>query len=91
MDLALEPILRTVPALASGLLRITALPGGITNENYLVEVDGSDARYVVRVPGRDTHLLGIDRDTEVAATRAAAALGDRARGRRVPAGAHRSW
>jgi thiamine kinase-like enzyme len=74
-DPALEPLLRTVHELASGQLRITALPGGITNENFLVEVEGTDSRYVARLPGKDTHLLGIDRDAEVAATRAAAAVG----------------
>jgi thiamine kinase-like enzyme len=72
---ALGSTLRAVPALASGALRFTDLPGGITNENVLVEVEGSVERYVARLPGRETHLLGIDREAEVAATRAAASTG----------------
>ena len=49
------------------------LGGGITNHNLKVEVDGE--RYVLRVAGKGTNLLGIDRAVELAATRAAAALG----------------
>ena len=49
------------------------LGGGITNHNLKVEVDGE--RFVLRVAGKDTGLLGIDRTVELAATRAAAALG----------------
>jgi aminoglycoside phosphotransferase (APT) family kinase protein len=44
------------------------LSGGITNRNYRVRLGGED--YVLRVCGRDTELLGIDRDAECAATRA---------------------
>ncbi len=49
------------------------LGGGITNHNAKVEVDGET--YVLRVAGKDTNLLGIDRHVELDATRAAAALG----------------
>jgi thiamine kinase-like enzyme len=49
------------------------LEGGITNRNYLVTLGGS--RYVIRVPGKDTALLGIDRDAERQANENAAALG----------------
>jgi thiamine kinase-like enzyme len=49
------------------------LGGGITNHNVKV-VRGDDV-LVLRVAGRDTDLLGIDRTTERAATEAAAALG----------------
>jgi thiamine kinase-like enzyme len=49
------------------------LEGGITNRNYRVRFGGRDC--VVRLPGRDTDLLGIDREAERAATAAAAALG----------------
>ena len=49
------------------------LGGGITNHNLKVEVDGE--AYVLRVAGKDTSLLGIDRTVEHEATRAAAALG----------------
>ena len=49
------------------------LEGGITNRNYLVTL-GSN-RYVIRVPGKDTDLLGIDRDAERRANENAAAIG----------------
>jgi thiamine kinase-like enzyme len=49
------------------------LSGGITNRNYRVRF--GDIDYVVRRPGKDTELLGIDRDAERLANEAAAALG----------------
>jgi len=50
-----------------------ALEGGITNRNYLVTLGGN--RYVIRVPGKDTSLLGIDRSAERKANENAAAIG----------------
>jgi thiamine kinase-like enzyme len=50
-----------------------ALDGGITNRNYRVVMGGED--YVLRICGKDTAVLGIDRDAECAATMAAAQLG----------------
>ena len=52
---------------------VTALSGGITNHNFKVRVDG-DA-FVVRVGGKDTELLGIDRRSEHGAALAAAQIG----------------
>jgi thiamine kinase-like enzyme len=49
------------------------LGGGITNHNVKVDLDGES--YVLRVVGRDTDLLGIDRRVELEAMRAAASLG----------------
>ena len=49
------------------------LAGGRTNRNYRVRFGGREC--VVRLPGRDTGLLGIDRDTEHAASVAAAQVG----------------
>jgi len=49
------------------------LGGGITNHNVKVELDGE--AYVLRIVGKDTNLLGIDRSVELAATEAAAAAG----------------
>ena len=49
------------------------LGGGITNHNVKVEVDGE--AFVLRIAGKHTELLGIDRRDEVEATRAAAAVG----------------
>lgn len=49
------------------------LAGGITNRNYRVRLGDRD--YVVRLPGKDTALLGISREAEREANAAAAALG----------------
>jgi thiamine kinase-like enzyme len=53
--------------------RIEPLSGGITNRNFKVEVDGE--AFVLRIGGRDTELLGIDRYVEHEASIAAARLG----------------
>ena len=50
-----------------------ALDGGITNRNYRVVMGGED--YVLRICGKDTAVLGIDRDAECEATMAAARIG----------------
>ena len=50
-----------------------ALDGGIINRNFKVDFDGKP--YVIRIPGKDTELLGIDRDAEWAAACAAARAG----------------
>jgi thiamine kinase-like enzyme len=52
---------------------IAELGGGITNRNFRVTVD--DAAYVLRVGGKDTELLGIDRAVEHGASLVAAELG----------------
>jgi len=53
--------------------RVEVLGGGITNHNLKVAV--GDEVFVLRVAGKDTNLLGIDRTVELEATKAAAALG----------------
>ncbi|MGA2528685.1 MAG: choline/ethanolamine kinase family protein [Acidimicrobiales bacterium] len=53
--------------------KVEPLPGGITNANF--KVDLGDEQVVVRVPGNNTEVLGIDRVSEVAANRAAASVG----------------
>ena len=64
-----------VPELAGADLTLTALSGGITNRNFLVTLSGRRDRYVIRLAGNDTHLLGISREVEHAATVAAAGVG----------------
>jgi thiamine kinase-like enzyme len=54
-------------------VQVSALSGGLTNENYVVSAAGK--RYVIRVPGQSTELLAIDRANEVHNTRAAATTG----------------
>ena len=51
------------------------LSGGITNRNFLVSGPDLPGRYVIRMGGTDTHLLGISREVEQAATAAAASVG----------------
>lgn len=66
-----------VPAWDGQLRRVTELGGGITNHNWLVTVSGAaDAeQFVLRAPGANSDLLGIDRNHEHEAARRAAALG----------------
>jgi thiamine kinase-like enzyme len=52
---------------------VAPLDGGITNRNYKVRFGDEDL--VVRVPGKDTNLLGIDRNAECDANKLAAELG----------------
>jgi thiamine kinase-like enzyme len=54
-------------------LKLEPLGGGITNHNFKVAVDGQ--LFVLRIVGRDTEQLGIDRGVELEASRTAAALG----------------
>ena len=56
-----------------GVESVEVLGGGITNRNFKVRA-GGDA-FVVRIGGKDTELLGIDRTVEHGASLAAAGLG----------------
>jgi thiamine kinase-like enzyme len=67
--------MQRVPELAGRDLTLTALSGGITNRNFLVTVADQRDRFVIRLAGNDTHLLGISREVEHAATVAAAGVG----------------
>jgi aminoglycoside phosphotransferase (APT) family kinase protein len=74
-DPRLEPALRALwPGRAAIAIPIEE---GITNRNYVVELDDADEDdgYVLRLSGANTELLGIDRNDEVEAGRAAAAAG----------------
>jgi thiamine kinase len=54
-------------------ISIDLLPGGMTNQNYRITVDGQ--RFVLRVSGPNTAVLGINRHNECAITHAAARVG----------------
>jgi thiamine kinase-like enzyme len=54
-------------------VQLEPLGGGITNRNFKVTVDASS--YVLRIGGKDTELLGIDRTVEHAASLVAAETG----------------
>lgn len=74
METDLTPVLSRVPAWRDRTdIKTTFLSGGITNQNYRVDV-GSES-FVIRLGGAKTVLLGIDRANEYAATRVAAGIG----------------
>lgn len=64
---------RLVPLLGELEGEPEPLEGGITNRNYRATFAGSE--HVIRLPGRDTELLGINRAAEGQAASAAAELG----------------
>jgi len=69
---AIDPILDAVPELRNATA-IEPLMGGLTNTNY--KVTAPSGCYVVRISGKDTSLLAIDRENEVHNTVAAAETG----------------
>ena len=71
----LSAALGRLPELSGRELTLRPLSGGITNRNFLVEAAGTTDRWVIRLAGNDTHLLGISREVEHAATVAAAGVG----------------
>lgn len=66
-------VARLEPELGAAEGEPQPLEGGITNRNFRVRLGGAD--WVIRLPGRDTALLGIDREVERDATAAAATAG----------------
>ena len=72
--LSVEEAIARVPQFAGAKeVKTVRLPGGITNENIRVIVRGES--YVLRLPGANAELLGINREHEYAATLAAASVG----------------
>ncbi len=69
-DVAIAAVSRILGEVSGGPV---PLEGGITNRNFRVTLGGRDV--VVRVPGKDTSELGIDREAEAQAAQAAARLG----------------
>ena len=72
-DPALEAAIAAVPGWEGRHIGITPITAGITNRNFLIEADHEV--FVLRLAGHDTELLGIDREAEWEAGRAAAAAG----------------
>ena len=68
---ALVSAMQRVPELHGRDLTLRPLSGGITNRNFLVSARRRKERWVLRLAGNDTHLLGISREVEYAATVAA--------------------
>jgi thiamine kinase-like enzyme len=73
MPIIFEEAIEELPTWQGKAKKISPMHGGLTNTNYVVEVDGT--RYFVRLPGESTELLAVDRDNEYFNTRAAAETG----------------
>lgn len=69
----LETLLSQLPGGEPARAKVTLMKGGITNLNYLVEL--GDEKYVARVFGKNSKILGIDRNHEQACASVAAGLG----------------
>ena len=73
LDPALAAVIAAIPSWAGLETEVAPITIGMTNSNYKVRI--GDERFVVRLGGKNTDLLGIDRTSECAAARAAAAEG----------------
>src|SRR5436305_7022398 len=73
MEQRIELILEQIPGWSGSDVLVTPLVGGITNQNYRVDIGGET--FVLRVGGKGTHLLGIDRGRERTCTAIAAQMG----------------
>src|SRR3989442_4176865 len=73
MDQHIEDILGKIPEWNTAGAVVSPLVGGITNQNYRVDIGGET--FVLRVGGKGTHLLGIDRGRESLCTTIAAQVG----------------
>ncbi|HXY84127.1 MAG TPA: choline kinase family protein [Gaiellaceae bacterium] len=74
--MSLEAVLESVPELHDAV-RVDSLTGGLTNTNY--KVTSPAGAFVVRISGKDTGLLAIDRANEAHNTRSASDCGVGAR------------
>ncbi|HEX6399270.1 MAG TPA: choline/ethanolamine kinase family protein [Actinomycetota bacterium] len=72
-DPALDAALRAIPAWAGAQLAVEPIAEGRTNRNFRVIAHGET--FFLRLSGKDTHLLGIDRGAEQQAVRSAATAG----------------
>ena len=68
----IEEVLSRARTFAGKEVEVSEL-GGLTNVNYLVAADG--IKHVVRIPGRSTELLAVDRENERQNATAAATTG----------------
>jgi thiamine kinase-like enzyme len=72
-DPALDAAIRAIPSWEGKTLEIVPIEVGRTNRNFRVTVGGEP--FFLRLSGKDTELLGIDRQAEQDAARAAADAG----------------
>src|SRR5690242_7979719 len=73
MDQQIEHILNQISGWNAADASVAPLIGGITNQNYRVDIGGET--FVLRIGGKGTHLLGIDRGRECTCTSIAAQVG----------------
>ncbi len=69
----IEQVIAAIPDWAGRAIDVQPVPGGLTNPNMRVVIDGTP--YFVRIPGPSTDLLAVDRVNEAHNTRAAAEAG----------------
>jgi thiamine kinase-like enzyme len=73
LDAEAKALIPLIPRLKGLEVKVSPLKGGLTNRNYLLECEGE--RFVLRVMGDNSALLGIDRQAEHACLRAAHDIG----------------
>ena len=73
LDPALAAVIAAIPEWDGLEPEVTPITIGITNRNFKVDIGGKS--FVVRLSGKDTDLLGIDRASENEAASAAATAG----------------
>jgi thiamine kinase-like enzyme len=73
MIISIETVIQRIPEWKGKAIGVTELGGGITNRNYRVRI--GEESFVVRIPGQDTHFLGIHREREYACNVAASRSG----------------
>ena len=73
VEARLAAVIDAVPGWSAQQITTEPLGGGITNHNFLVAAGGK--RFVVRLAGKGTRILGIDRRAERAAAEAAYGAG----------------
>jgi thiamine kinase-like enzyme len=73
MGPSIEQVVERVSLWRADEVEVSALSGGLTNQNYLVT--RGDDRFVVRIPGASTELLAVDRANERHNAEAAATTG----------------
>lgn len=71
--MTIDQVIASVPRWRGQSVAVEPLAGGLTNTNY--KVTAGRETVVVRIPGKETHLLAIDRDNEQHNARAAAETG----------------
>ena len=72
--MTIDEVIAGVPAWAGRDVQAESIEGGLTNANYRLTVDGGE-QYCVRIPGKDSSLLAVDRMAEYRNTLAAAEAG----------------